>query len=115
MTMKSHLVLVFITLQVAMSVAGCGATAARDGDTVKVHYTGRIADGTVFDTSAGSEPLEITLGEGQIILGFEQAVIGMKVAESKTITILADQAYGPHRDNLIYEIDRDELPAEMEA
>ena len=112
---KNHLVLVIMTLLAVMLVAGCGGPAiAKTGDTVEVHYTGRLADGTVFDTSVGSEPLEFTLGQSQIIPGFEQAVIGMQVGEAKTVTIPADQAYGPHREDMILQVDRDELPADID-
>lgn len=115
MTKKSYLVLVIMALLVVMSVTGCGGPAvATDGDTVKVHYTGRLTDSTVFDTSIGSDPLEFTLGQGQTIPGFEQAVIGMQVGETKTVTIPADQAYGPHREDMILEVSKDELPEELE-
>ena len=115
MTKRNHLVLMIMTLLVVMFVAGCGGPAiARNGDTVEVHYTGRLADGTVFDTSVGSEPLEFTLGQSQIIPGFEQAVIGMQVGEAKTVTIPVDQAYGPHREDMILQVDRDELPADID-
>jgi FKBP-type peptidyl-prolyl cis-trans isomerase 2 len=103
-------------LLVVMLVTGCGGAIqqAKTGDTVKVHYTGRLQDGTVFDTSVGSEPLEFTLGQGQVIPGFEQAVIGMQVGESKTVTIPVDQAYGPYYDDMILEVNRDELPDDLE-
>ena len=108
---ENYFVLASVILLVLILVTGCGGPAqAKTGDTVKVHYTGKLADGTVFDTSVGSEPYEFTLGQGQTISGFEQAVIGMKVGESKTITIPADQAYGQRRDDLIVEIGRDKLP-----
>jgi len=95
-------------------LAGCGSsTVAKSGDTVKVNYTGRLADGTVFDTSIGGEPLEFTLGEGRLIPGFEQAVTGMQVGESKTVTIPVDKAYGPRRDDLIVEIGRDNLSPDI--
>ena len=97
-------------LLLAMLVTGCGDTQAKDGNTVKVHYTGSLEDGTVFDTSLEREPLEFTLGQGQLIPGFEQAVIGMKIGESKTVTIPAEQAYGPYNNELISIIDRDNLP-----
>jgi len=87
---------------------------AKSGDIVKVHYTGTLEDGTVFDTSVEREPLEFTLGQGQLIPGFEQAVIGMKVGDLKTIEIPADQAYGPHRDDLILVIERDQLPVDLD-
>ena len=115
MTKKSYMTLVSVILLVVVLMAGCsGPELAENGDTVKVHYTGRLQDGTVFDTSAGSEPLEFTLGEGQIIPGFEQAVMGMQVGESKTVTIPVDQAYGPRRNDLIVEVGRDELPENLE-
>ncbi len=84
---------------------------AKQGDTVKVHYTGKFEDGTVFDSSANSNPLEFTLGEGQMIPGFEHAVIGMGIGESKTIKIPMDQAYGPHRKEMVFEFDRKKAPA----
>ena len=99
----------------AILITGCGGPAiAKTGDTVKVHYTGKLADGTVFDTSAGSEPLEFTLGQGKVITGFEEAVLGMQVGESKTVIIPVDEAYGPRRDDMILEVSRDELPDDLE-
>jgi len=112
MTKKSYAALVSILLLVIMLAIGCSSTVqqAKTGDTVKVHYTGKLEDGSVFDTSVGSEPLEFTVGDGQIISGFEQAVIGMQAGESKTVTIPVDQAYGPRRDDMVLEVNRDELP-----
>ena len=102
--------LIIAMLLVVMLVSGCGGPEiAETGDTVKVHYTGRLQDGTVFDRSVGSEPLGFTLGQRQMIPGFEQAVIGMKVGESKTVTIPVDEAYGPRRDDMIVETERSEL------
>ena len=72
-----------------------------DGDTVMVHYTGKLGDGTVFDTTANRDPLQFTIGKGQIIPHFERAVIGMKPSESKVINVPADEAYGPHHDELV--------------
>jgi peptidylprolyl isomerase len=86
---------------------------AKKGDTVKVHYTGKLDDGTVFDTSAEREPLEFTLGEKQIIPGLEDGVVGMEVDESKTIKIPSDQAYGPHHDERVIEISPDKIPGDM--
>jgi len=88
-------------------------TKAKNGDTVKVHYTGKLDDGTVFDTSAEREPLEFTLGEKQMIPGFESGVMGMEVDEMKSITIPSDQAYGPHHDERVIEINRDQVPEDM--
>jgi len=113
--MKHYSVLASIILLVVMLITGCrGPELAEDSDTVKVHYTGILADGTTFDTSVGSEPLEFTLGQGQMIPGFEQAIIGMQVGETKTFTIPTDQAYGPYRDDMIFEVARDELPADID-
>ena len=83
---------------------------AETGNTVKVHYTGRLNDDTQFDSSAGRDPLEFTLGTGQVIPGFEKAVTGMGVGESKTVTIPADQAYGPHHTELVLEVERGQIP-----
>jgi len=87
---------------------------AQLGDMVKVHYTGRLADGTTFDTSRQREPLEFTLGEEEIIPGFEQAVLGMAPGESKTTTIAADQAYGSHRPDRVIEVERHHLPPDLQ-
>jgi peptidylprolyl isomerase len=87
---------------------------AQHGDTVRVHYTGKLDDGTAFDSSAQREPLEFTLGQGQIIPGFENAVVGMQPGESKTETIPSEEAYGPHRDEMVIEVDRQQLPADLE-
>ena len=89
-------------------------TEARQGDTVNVHYTGRLPDGTIFDTSTSRHPLRFTIGKGQVIAGFEQAVVGMKTGESKTTTIPVDLAYGPRRDDMIVTIDRSQLPAGLD-
>ena len=87
---------------------------ASDGDTVRVHYTGTLEDGTTFDTSVGREPLEFTLGEGKMIPGFEKAVYGLTVGKSKTVTIPAEEAYGPHRDDLVIVVEREQLPADLD-
>jgi peptidylprolyl isomerase len=87
---------------------------AQSGDLVRVHYTGRLADGTIFDTSMEREPLEFTLGGGELIPGFEQAVLGMTAGESKTATILADQAYGPHRTGRVIDVERHHLPPDLQ-
>ena len=86
---------------------------AKHGDTVKVHYTGKLEDGMVFDTSTDLDPLQFTIGDGQIIPGFEQAVIGMNPSESKTIKIPTDEAYGPHREEMVQMVDRNQLPVDL--
>jgi len=87
---------------------------AKDGDLVKVHYTGKLTDGSIFDSSANRDPLEFTLGQGQLIAGFENAVRGMKEGESTTVTIPSTEAYGPHQQNLVYEVDKSKLPDTLE-
>jgi peptidylprolyl isomerase len=87
---------------------------AQSGDHVRVHYTGRLADGTIFDTSMEREPLEFTLGGGELIPGFEQAVLGMTAGESKTVTILTDQAYGPHHAERVIDVERHHLPPDIQ-
>ena len=87
---------------------------AKQGDTVKVHYTGKLASGDVFDTSSNGEPIEFKLGEGQIIPGFEKAVDGMTPGESKTVTVEPEEAYGPRQEDRILEVPRDQLPDEIE-
>jgi FKBP-type peptidyl-prolyl cis-trans isomerase 2 len=86
---------------------------AKHGDTVKVHYTGKLEDGAIFDTSTVREPLEFTIGKGQTIPGFEQAVVGMNPGESKTTTIPVGDAFGPRRRELVEVVDRREIPAHM--
>ena len=86
---------------------------AKNGDTVKIHYTGKLEDGTVFDSSDGRDPLEFTLGEGQVIPGFEEAVLGMTANDSKTMTIPSDNAYGPRREEMVVEVDRDQFPPDV--
>jgi peptidylprolyl isomerase len=89
-------------------------TQAKQGDTVKVHYTGRLADGSTFDSSAETEPLKFTLGTGQVIPGFEGAVVGMEPGDTKTTTIPAGEAYGPYDDDMLLEVERTQFPAEMD-
>jgi len=87
---------------------------AKHGDTVKVHYTGKLDDGTVFDSSAEREPLEFTIGQGNIIPGFEQAVVGMNLGDSKTEVIPIERAYGPYLEEMVVTIDRQQMPADMD-
>lgn len=83
---------------------------AKRGNTVKVHYTGKFEDGTVFDTSKEKGPLPFTIGEGEVIPGFEEAVIGMAPGESKKIIIPAENAYGPRHEEMVLVVERQHLP-----
>jgi peptidylprolyl isomerase len=83
---------------------------AKPGDTVKIHYTGTLDDGTQFDSSSGRDPLEFEIGSGQVIPGFDKAVEGMSVGESKSVRIEPADAYGRHHDQLVQTVARDALP-----
>lgn len=129
MNSKYWLVIIALILPALLVLAGCGGdttttptttvsttvtggdNVAKAGDTVKIHYTGTLSDGTQFDSSVGRSPLEFTLGSGQVIQGFDDGVTGMKVGEKKTITIPAAQAYGEYRNDLVFDIDAAQLPA----
>jgi FKBP-type peptidyl-prolyl cis-trans isomerase 2 len=88
-------------------------TQVKENNTVKVNYTGKLSNGQVFDTSEGREPIEFTLGQGQLIPGFEKGVIDMKLNEKKTITIAKEEAYGEVNNDLIQEVKKTELPQDM--
>jgi peptidylprolyl isomerase len=87
--------------------------AAKD-DAVKVHYTGKLEDGTVFDTSRDKKPLHFIVGANEVITGFDEAVVGMVRGEHKTVTIPAERAYGPSLKNLVEVIDRELLPGDLD-
>ena len=87
---------------------------AKNGDTVKVHFTGKLENGTTFDSSSGGEPLELTIGDGKLIPGFEGALLGMKVGESKNIRISTDEGYGAHDDDLVMTVEKSELPSDLD-
>ena len=89
-------------------------TQAKSGDTVRIHYTGTLEDGTQFDSSDGRDPLEFALGGGQVIPGFDSAVDGMAVGENKSVAIQPDQAYGERHEQLVQEVPKSALPEDME-
>ncbi|NOY05243.1 MAG: peptidylprolyl isomerase [Chlorobi bacterium] len=86
----------------------------KSGDTVRIHYTGRTDDGVEFDSSAGKEPLEFTVGEGEIIPGLEKGVLDMELGEKKTITVPADDAYGMYNEELRIPVARELLPPDLD-
>ncbi|GAA0893363.1 peptidylprolyl isomerase [Fulvivirga kasyanovii] len=86
---------------------------AKKGDRVKVHYTGKLNDGSVFDSSVNREPLEFELGAGMMIAGFDKAVTGMKVGDTKTANIPSDEAYGERNDEMVVEVPKAQLPADL--
>ena len=89
-------------------------TQAKSGDTVRIHYTGTLDDGTQFDSSAGRDPLEFALGSGQVIAGFDNAVDGMSVGEQKSVTIPPAEAYGERHEQLVQEVPTSALPDEIQ-
>lgn len=84
--------------------------AAKAGDTLRIHYTGRLDDGTVFDASEGREPLEFTLGSGEIIPGLDAGVVGMAVGETRAVTVAPEEAYGPRDEGRIQSVPREAIP-----
>ena len=88
-------------------------TQAKIGDTVKVHYSGMLDTGVLFDTSEGSDPLQFELGSGGLIAGFEEAVVGMSPGESKTVHIPPEKAYGRYREDRVIKIDKTNLPEDI--
>ncbi len=89
-------------------------SAIQDGKTVSVHYTGKLADGTIFDTTDGEDPFEFTLGESDIIEGFEAAIKTMTVGEKKTVTLSPKEAYGERYKDMIVEMPLSEMPNDLE-
>lgn len=87
---------------------------AKTGDKVRVHYTGTLSDGSLFDSSEGREPLEFELGSGMVIGGFDQGVTGMTIGEKKSIHIPFLEAYGPVNEEMIINFDRTQIPADIE-
>ncbi len=86
---------------------------AKKGDKVQVNYTGSLEDGTVFDSSEGKSPLDVTLGAGTVIPGFDEALTGMEVGEKKTVTIPMEKAYGPHNAEMVMQIPKDQIPEDL--
>lgn len=88
-------------------------STAQYGDTVTVHYKGTLDSGEVFADSKGEEPIELTIGDGRYISGFENGVVGMEVGETKTVTIPPDEAFGTRRDELVVKVDREQFPEDL--
>jgi len=119
--MKNRLFLfVGFLLTGVMLINGCNGgelkpSIAKVGDDVKVDYTGKLDDGTVFDSSKGRTPLEFTVGAGQMVAGFDAAIPGMTVGSTKTVKIPADQAYGAYRPELVVKVNRSQLPPDVKV
>jgi peptidylprolyl isomerase len=89
-------------------------TQAKNGDVVALHYTGRLSDGTIFDTSEGGTPLSFTLGSGQVIPGFEEATLGMEEGDFKTVTIPEEKAYGSYDAEKVINFPADRIPQDIQ-
>lgn len=87
---------------------------ANNGDKVTVHYTGKFEDGKIFDTSIDGQPLSFELGNGQVIQGFNDALVGMEPGESKTVTISPDKAYGDYKKELVIKVEKSKLPPDAD-
>ncbi len=88
-------------------------SVAKKGDKVKVHYTGKLTDGTIFDSSRDREPLEFEVGGGQMIAGFDKAVDGMKVRESKVAKFSCAEGYGEKNQDMVFTVPKDQLPEDL--
>ncbi len=88
-------------------------TEVKKGDNVKVHYTGKLVDGTVFDSSQGGEPLEFAVGSGQVIPGFEEGILGMKVGETKVVQVPVEKAYGERNDEMVIQAPIEQVPPDL--
>ncbi len=86
---------------------------AKEGDTVKIHYTGKLSDGTVFDSSIGQEPLKFKIGSKQVFPKIEDSIIGMEINETKTVIVPADEAYGPYRDDMVVDVPKNSFPSDI--
>tara|TARA_R110002167_G_scaffold58439_2_gene165623 strand:- start:804 stop:1235 length:432 start_codon:yes stop_codon:yes gene_type:complete len=88
-------------------------TAAKQGDRVSVHYVGTLTDGSEFDRSQPENPIAFTIGGGEVLPGFEQAIVGMEVGETRSVTIEAGEAYGEHNEAMVVQVPREQIPAEI--
>ena len=88
-------------------------TQAKTGDSVSIHYTGKLQDGTVFDSSRDRDPLQFAIGNGEVIPGFEAAVVGMTPGDAKTEVIPAEKAYGPRQPEMVMVVERQQIPADI--
>lgn len=89
-------------------------TQVKPGDKVTVNYIGKLEDGSVFDTTENRGPLEVVVGEHQLIKGFQEALVGMSPGESKTVELSPEEAYGPHRDEMCLTVERSQIPPDLE-
>lgn len=88
--------------------------SVKKGDMIRVHYVGKLEDGSVFDSSEGREPLGFKVGEGQVIVGFDEGVIGMSVGDKKELFIPEDKAYGSYREELVVSFLKEQLPEDID-
>ena len=112
---KKTIVIGLSAAMLLLSMAGCTPPTAEIEDTVRVRYVGELTDGTVFDSSHEEDPLEFTIGVGHVIAAFENPIIGMQPGESKTFTVPPEEAYGPHREELVFDLLPEDFPQEMDV
>src|SRR5689334_18242990 len=105
--------LIFVTCKLQSLTKNINMQQAQNGDKVKVNYHGKLRNGETFDSSAGREPLEFTLGGGQVIKGFDEGVRGMSVGQKKTVEIPVDDAYGQRSEEMIIEFPKTQFPPDM--
>ncbi len=111
---SSSILLVGVVLVALLVVLGGSGKTIQEGSNVKLHYTGTLNDGTVFDSSEGKDPLEFTVGEGQVIPGFEKELMGMKAGDKKTLNILTEDAYGERDEQRVGDYPKENIPEGME-
>jgi peptidylprolyl isomerase len=113
--MKTVKIFVVAAIALLFILPGCSSPPqVKEGDTVKVHYTGTLDDGSEFDSSKGKDPLQFVVGAGQMIGGFDRGVLGMVVGEKKNITLTPDEAYGYPSEDRIMEVPKSQFPPDME-
>ncbi len=111
---KKTIVIVASAAMLLLSMAGCAPPIAEMGDTVRVTYVGELTDGSVFDSSHSKDPLQFTIGAGEVVAAFENGIAGMQPGESKTFTISPEEGYGPHLEELVFHLVPGDFPADIE-
>ncbi len=111
---KPLFVMLLVVFVFGLLIIGGNGNMIEKGSKIKLHYTGTLEDGTVFDSSKDKEPLEFEVGAGQVILGFDEGVIGLKAGDKKTIHIPVEKAYGQYDETRIGEYPKENVPKDME-
>jgi len=113
--MKAVMTILILSMTAMFFIVGCSSDPqVKEGDIVRVEYVGTLEDGSTFDSSEGRDPLQFTVGSGQMIPGFDKGVMGMKVGETKEITLAPEDAYGYPTDDRVMEVDKSQFPPDLE-